>query len=181
MSPPVTAGSFRLGVRMIDPAYVRLMARYNRWQNENLFGTADLLADEARRQDHGAFFGSIHRTLSHLAWGDGTWMSRFTDRPAPGGGAGASPTLYPDWEGLKAVRRALDEDILAWAQAVDPAWLTSEMTWFSGAVGREVTRPVAPTVVHFFNHQTHHRGQVHAMLTRSGVRPGDTDLFLLEP
>ena len=55
---------------MIDPAYVRRMARYNRWQNANLYGVADLLSDEERRRERGAFFGSIHKTLSHLLWAD---------------------------------------------------------------------------------------------------------------
>ena len=65
---------------MIDPAYVQRMARYNRWQNANLYGVADTLSDEERRRERGAFFGSIHKTLSHLLWGDQIWMSRFTPR-----------------------------------------------------------------------------------------------------
>ena len=63
---------------MIDPAYVQRMARYNRWQNANLYGVADTLSDEERRRERGAFFGSIHKTLSHLLWADQIWMSRFT-------------------------------------------------------------------------------------------------------
>jgi uncharacterized damage-inducible protein DinB len=166
---------------MIDADYVLLMARYNRWQNENLYGAADRLTDEARRQDQGAFFGSIHRTFSHLAWGDGTWISRFTPRPAPAGTGKGSPDLYQDWEELKEVRRALDRDILAWAESIDPAWLAGDISWFSGVTQSQQTRKAWTTVVHFFNHQTHHRGQVHAMLTRLGVKPDDTDLFLLPP
>lgn len=165
---------------MIDAGYVRLMARYNRWQNENLYGAADALPDEARRADLGAFFGSVHATLSHLAWGDGTWMSRFAGRRPPPGRIADSPSLYADWEALKAERRSLDADILSWAERVEDGWLAGDLTWFSGAAGREVTRPVGALVVHFFNHQTHHRGQVHALLTRSGAKPGDTDLFLME-
>ncbi|MCZ8101064.1 MAG: DinB family protein [Burkholderiales bacterium] len=169
------------GAGVIGPGYVSMMARYNRWQNESIYNASETLADEARRQDLGAFFGSIHATLSHLAWGDATWMSRFTDRPAPGGRIAESTSLHSVWEELKAERRALDADILAWADRVDDGWLASELSWYSGAAGRQVTRPAAALVVHFFNHQTHHRGQVHAMLTRCGARPGDTDLFLMEP
>jgi uncharacterized damage-inducible protein DinB len=164
---------------VIDPGYVRMMARYNRWQNDSIYDAADGLGDARRREDLGAFFGSIHATLSHLAWGDGTWMSRFADRKAPGGRISDSPSLYAGWEALKTERRALDTDILAWSGRVDADWLAGDLTWYSGAAGREVTRPAAALVVHFFNHQTHHRGQVHAMLTRCGARPGDTDLFLL--
>ena len=83
---------------MIDPAYVRRMARYNRWQNANLYGVADALPDEERRRERGAFFGSIHKTLSHLLWADRIWMSRFTDVPKPEGGIPGSVSLYPDWD-----------------------------------------------------------------------------------
>ena len=69
---------------MIDTAYVQRMARYNRWQNRNLYGVADTLSDDERRRERGAFFGSIHKTLSHLLWADRIWMSRFTpDVPKP--------------------------------------------------------------------------------------------------
>ena len=70
---------------MIDPAYVRRMARYNRWQNANLYGVADALSDEERRRERGAFFGSIHKTLSHLLWADRIWMSRFHRRAEAAG------------------------------------------------------------------------------------------------
>ena len=71
---------------MIDRAYVQRMARYNRWQNENLYGVADGLSEAERQRERGAFFGTIHKTLSHLLWGDQIWMSRFTDLPQPQGG-----------------------------------------------------------------------------------------------
>ena len=61
---------------MITPGYVQRMARYNRWQNENLYGAADELSDEARRMDRSSFFKSIHATLSHILWADQIWMSR---------------------------------------------------------------------------------------------------------
>ena len=68
---------------MIDPTYARAMARYNQWQNENLYTAADGLSDEARRKNRGAFFKSIHATLSHLLWADNMWMSRLSDLPEP--------------------------------------------------------------------------------------------------
>jgi uncharacterized damage-inducible protein DinB len=64
---------------MITPAYVRAMAGYNRWQNQNLYGSADLLTDPQRKEQRGAFFGSIHGTLSHLLWADQVWMSRHAE------------------------------------------------------------------------------------------------------
>src|SRR5436305_9603257 len=116
---------------MIDPAYVQRMARYNRWQNANLYGVADALSDEERRRERGAFFGSIHKTLSHLLWGDQAWMSRFTDTPKPEGGIPESVALYADWENLKSERAAFDQKILDWASTVQPDWLAADQTYFS--------------------------------------------------
>jgi len=162
---------------MIDGAYVQRMARYNRWQNENLYAVADRISDEERRCERGAFFGSIHKTLSHLLWADRIWMSRFTqDVPRPPGGIAESVSLYPDWNGLKSERAAFDRTIIDWAGVVDPSWLAGEQTYYSAATKREWTRPRWMLVTHMFNHQTHHRGQVHCMLTQAGGKPSDTDL-----
>jgi uncharacterized damage-inducible protein DinB len=86
---------------------------------------------------------------------------------------------YPDWNDLKREREKFDEVILHWAQALDPHWLKGDLTWFSGAAQKEITRPRELLVTHFFNHQTHHRGQVHCMITQCGIRPGDTDLTIM--
>ena len=163
---------------MIDPAYVRRMARYNRWQNQNLYGVADTLSDEERRRERGAFFGSIHKTLSHLLWGDRIWMSRFTDVPKPEGGIPGSVSLYQDWDLLKRERAAFDETMIAWADGLDAAWLADYLTYYSSGAKRDITRPKWLLVTHMFNHQTHHRGQVHCMLTQAGGKPHDTDLPL---
>jgi uncharacterized damage-inducible protein DinB len=152
------------------------MARYNRWQNQNLYGVADTLTDDERRRERGAFFGSIHKTLSHLLWADHMQMSRFSDVPKPEAAIKDSPLLYPDWEALKRERAAFDQRMIGWADAIDPSWLAADITYFSGAIGRELTRPRWLMVTHLFNHQTHHRGQVHCMLTQAGGRPSDTDL-----
>jgi uncharacterized damage-inducible protein DinB len=164
---------------MIDRAYVQRMARYNRWQNENLYGVADTLSDAERRKERGAWFGSIHKTLSHLLWGDQIWMSRFTDLPKPNAGIPESVALFPDWDLLKSERVGFDRTIIDWADNIDDAWLAIDQTFYSGAAKREVTRPRWMLVAHMFNHQTHHRGQVHCMLTQAGPRPSDTDLTLM--
>ncbi len=161
---------------MIDGAYVQRMARYNRWQNENLYGVADRLPDEERRRERGAFFGSIHKTLNHLLWGDRAWMSRFADVPKPAGGIPESVSLYSDWDELKNERARFDRKIMDWADEIDPLWLAADHTYYSGAAKREVTKPRWVLVTHMFNHQTHHRGQVHCLLTQAGGKPHDTDL-----
>jgi uncharacterized damage-inducible protein DinB len=164
---------------MIDPAYVKRMARYNRWQNQNLFGVADRLSDEERRRERGAFFGSIHNTLSHLMWADQIWMSRLTDMPAPKGGIPESLSLYPEWELLRNDRTALDQRIISWADGLHEAALAGDLAWHSAVAKCEVGKPTWLLVTHMFNHQTHHRGQVHCMLTQAGGKPHDTDLAFM--
>lgn len=166
---------------MVTLAWVRLMAAYNAEMNRRLYAAADGLAADQLRADRGAFFGSIHGTLSHLMWGDATWTSRFAGWPAPGCGIKDSPGMHPDWARLRAARADLDARIIAWAAAMQPDWPDGTLTWFSGALGREMTRPHWVLVTHFFNHQTHHRGQVHALLTSFGAATGDTDLPFILP
>ncbi|WP_212525750.1 DinB family protein [Actibacterium sp. MT2.3-13A] len=164
---------------MITRAYVRTMSRYNRWQNRQVLAACDTLTPQALTEDRGAFFGSILGTLSHLMWGDALWMSRFDSWDKPHVGIAGSARFVPDWPTLRRLRPEADARIAAWADALPEDGLAGDLAWFSGAAGREVSMPLTLCVTHFFNHQTHHRGQVHAMLTAAGARPGDTDLFLM--
>jgi uncharacterized damage-inducible protein DinB len=162
---------------MITPGYVRTMADYNRWQNGSLYGAGASLTDAQRKEPRGAFFGSIHATLNHLLWGDQIWMSRFAATPKPkAAGIPDSVGMFASWDDLVRERQAFDAVIVEWAGKLDAGWLEGDMTWFSGAAGREVTKPRWLLVTHLFNHQAHHRGQVHCMLTQAGVKPGATDL-----
>ena len=164
---------------MIDPGYVQRMARYNRWQNENLYGVADTLTDGERRRERGAFFGSIHATFNHLLWADQIWMSRLAGSPRPEGGIPESVSRHAQWSDLKRERGAFDEIIIDWADHLDPAWLAGDLTWYSVAAKTELSNPRWLLVTHMFNHQTHHRGQTHCMLTQAGGKPKDTDLPLM--
>jgi len=161
---------------MITPAYLERMARYNSWQNGSIFGAADTLDDAARRADRGAFFASIHRTLSHLLWGDTAWMDRFEGGDGPGVPIAESGDWVADWGVLKSRRRAMDARIRDWARTATAADIEGDFTWSSGTTGRDMTLPKAVCLIQLFNHQTHHRGQVHAMLTAAGARPDVTDL-----
>ena len=152
------------------------MAAYNAAMNRRFYAAAATLTDEARRADRGAFFGSVHGTLSHLLWGDEGWMARLDGWPPPGASLSDSPRYVADFAELRVRREDADARILRWADGLDPARLSGDLTYFSAAAEREFTKPVALLVVHVFNHQAHHRGQVHAMLTAVGARTGDTDL-----
>ena len=166
---------------MITPAYVQTMAAYNAETNRRWFDAAARLPDAERRADRGAFFRSMHGTLCHLLWADRMWMSRFAGWDRPAQPIGESAALVEAFGALRAARIDADAGLCAWAATVDAGWLAGMHTWFSGAAGREVTRPTALLVMHMFNHQAHHRGQVHALLTAAGEATGDTDLWLLAP
>ncbi len=162
---------------MISRAYIETMADYNRWQNSSLYDAASNLSDVERRADRGAFFGSIHATLSHLMWGDKIWLNRFgAEGTARKSSIADSVNEGSDWQEMVQERRMLDQLIIEWAQGVDETTLGGDLTWYSGAMDREVSKPLGLLIAHFFNHQTHHRGQVHAMLTAAGQKPDDTDL-----
>ena len=166
---------------MITPAYCRTMAAYNTEMNKRLYEAANRLSDAERRRDRGAFWHSVHGTLVHIVWGDAQWMSRFDAWQRPATPIKQSDHFIEDWPELCAAREKGDADISRWAQKVDDTWLNADLTWFSGAANREVTAPKRLLVTHFFNHQTHHRGQAHAMITAAGQPTGDTDLFLVVP
>ncbi len=164
---------------MITTDHARTMARYNRWQNRSLMQAAESLPHDLLTEEKGAFWGSILKTLNHILWADRIWMARFEGLERPplsmAEGSVAHETLA-DW---REVRSGLDDHIVEWSKHVTNDWLSAELAWFSGAAERDMRMPCGLCVTHFFNHQTHHRGQVHTMLTAAGVCPDDTDLFLM--
>ncbi len=165
---------------MITPGYVQKMSAYSSWMNDGIYGACDQLSDGDRKKDCGTFFKSIHGTLNHHLWGDQIWMHRFTGTPAPQSEAiPGSVSQYDSFEDLKRERGAFDQVIADWAGDIEPAELEGDLTWYSGAAERELSRPRWLLITHMFNHQTHHRGQVHGMLTGFGVKTADTDLPLM--
>jgi uncharacterized damage-inducible protein DinB len=164
---------------LVNPAFVRTMAAYNAEMNRRIYAAAERIPEPARRLERGAFWGSLHGTLCHLLWGDQSWMSRFDGWPKPAVIQKQSATLIADFEELQRVRIDADAKISAWAGRVTDAWLAEDQSWFSSSVQRELRQPRSLLVTHFFNHQTHHRGQAHALITACGEQTGDTDLFLV--
>jgi uncharacterized damage-inducible protein DinB len=163
--------------RMHDQsAMFRLLARYNRWQNANLFAAAATLDDAALRQDRGAFFGSILGTLNHIYWADRGWMNGFTDLPDLPHPIEDSPFVMADFDALRQERDVFDVAIITWADGIEADWLAALPDWPHTSDAWTEPKPHWVYVLHFFNHQTHHRGQVHAMLTAAGATPGRTDL-----
>ncbi len=164
---------------MITPDYCRAMAAYNTWQNKSVRRCAEALSLAELTQDRGVFFGSLMGTLNHLLWGDVLWMSRFDGGDAPSTDIPSSTDFTPTLAEWAAERIRLDARIEEWARRLHAIDLTGDLTWFSGSINADVTRPKAVCVTHFFNHQTHHRGQIHAMLTAAGQSPDRTDLVFM--
>ena len=153
------------------------MARYNTWQNGSLMAAADGLSHDARWQDRGAFFGSIAATFNHLLWDDSLWLARFAGNPRPEDSTPVSLHAPTEWDVFKALRVTQDTAIEAWAAALEDVEGTVE--WYPGGGEVRIEKPRALCYAHLFNHQTHHRGQIHAMLTAAGAKLEPTDLPML--
>lgn len=165
---------------MISAGYVKTMARYNAWQNKQLMRILDAMSEDELRLERGAFFGSIMGTINHLLWADMLWMNRFDpSAPTPPCAAADALTMFPTFGTWSAERFRTDGVITLWAERVKSVTLHGEMTWYSAVMKQDFTRPIATCVAHFFNHQTHHRGQVHMMLTAAGQDAPVSDLILL--
>ena len=141
----------------------QMFAGYNAWCNERLYDAAALVPDAEYRADRGAFFKSLHGTLNHLLVGDRIWMRRFT-------GAGVQPPsldaiLYDDFAALRTARRSQDVLISRYIGGLDNAALNGTLRYKTVVNPQTIEQPLAPALDHFFNHQTHHRGQAHTLLT----------------
>src|SRR5262245_3232208 len=157
--------------------HARTMAAYNHWMNGKLYEASGPLPDAERKRDLGAFFKSIHGTLNHLLLADRLWLGRFTQ--APFLMESLDQELYADFEELRRERERTDQQIIGWAGALSEKQFGSQLTYVSVIERRPRSLPFWLAVLHFFNHQTHHRGQVTTLLMQSGIDPGETDLLWL--
>jgi uncharacterized damage-inducible protein DinB len=175
---------------MAGTGYVRKMAEYNAWMNAKVYEAAGKLSPAELVQDRGAFFGSILGTLNHLVVADTIWLKRFAAHPARF--AALEPVLalplperldtilFTDLAAMTVHRVWLDGVITAFADAMTETGLASTLH-YTNTKGTPFARPLSGVLMHFFNHQTHHRGQVSTLLTQAGVDIGVTDLLALLP
>jgi len=162
---------------MNSTKHATAMARYNQWMNQRLYELCAALADEQRKQDLGAFFKSIHGTLNHILVADRIWMGRFTGIPSTC--TALDQELYSDFAELRQARAVEDHGIVAWADALTDEQLSGNLSYMSLVNPQPRAYPLWFVVSHFFNHQTHHRGQITTLLMQLGVDPGITDLIML--
>ncbi len=165
--------------KMLLAEYCRLMARYNTWQNASLVTAADGLTNVDRWKDRGAFFQSIAATLNHICWADALMLQRLKGNERPEEAIKHSLTSPSRWDDFKTLRLQRDEEIEEWAARFLDADLNGMIVWYPGDGSTRIEKPKALCAIELFNHQTHHRGQIHAMLTAAGAEPEPTDLSML--
>lgn len=158
---------------MSDSAYFRLLADYNRWANGVLYDAVAKLTPEAYFKPRPAFFKSIHGALNHLVVADRIWLGRIVgkldEKPL-------NSILYDDLASLRAARQAEDERLIGIVAGLDEQRLSGTLI-YKNSTGTEFHTPMRIVLGHMFNHETHHRGQVHDLLTQTDVPPPSLDLI----
>jgi uncharacterized damage-inducible protein DinB len=157
----------------------RTLARYNKVANARLYEQCGKLELAEYRRERPGSFGSIHALLNHTLLGDRIWMSRFA-----GGGSTTPPLntiLFETFAELSAARSEQDAGIESFFANVDDGFVSRSLS-YTNSLGKDCTDSAPHAVLHFFNHQTHHRGQVHVMLSQTDVRPPSLDMHrILNP
>ena len=163
---------------MITSQYCAVMATYNSWMNAKMYALCERLTDVDRKKDLGAFFRSIHSTLNHVLACDLMFLASFTEDARF---VECEGDLHEDFTALRHDRARVDSRLLEWSKTVSPDWLAASSTYTHYEDGASRTVTQAFWVVHMFNHQTHHRGQVTTLLTQLGLDIGSTDLHMSVP
>ena len=156
-------------------AHFRRLAAYNRWANRTLYEAAGKLSAQAFAAPRVGFFPSLSKTLNHILVGDTVWMGRL-DGTGAGGIAGLDQTLHAEFAPLAKARATMDDRIVAFVDALDDQRL-DETLCYRNMAGEAMETAVDQVLTHFFNHQTHHRGQAHTMLSSTEVKPPVLDLI----
>ena len=157
--------------------YYSTFARYNAWANTRLYEACAKLPESEYLKPRASFFGSIHATLNHLMVGDRIWLGRIEGRPEK---LALNQILYGDFTALQVARVAEDDRLVRVVEGLDPTRLDQPLDYLNTR-GERFRTPLRIVLDHLFNHQTHHRGQAHALITAAGEKTDDTDLFLVIP
>jgi uncharacterized damage-inducible protein DinB len=159
-------------------AHYQMFGHYNAWANGRLYASAAGLGAEQYRADRGAFFKSVHGTLNHLLATDRIWMWRFTgEGDAPGR---LDAILFEDFADLRAAREAEDRRIIGYVDGLNEDRIAGTITYRRVSSPEQFEQQLAPALAHWFNHQAHHRGQVHAILTGLVGEAPELDLLYFQ-
>ncbi len=167
-----------------------LMADYNQWMNKSIYESASKLSNSELAENRGAFFGSIIGTLNHVLVGDTIWLKRFAGHPSQlstldyvrdlNNPQSLNTILYTDFEKLRTARTKMDSTIQEFTHELTDSVLLSSLA-YTNTQGEPFTKKLAYLIQHFFNHQTHHRGQVSTLFNQAGIDTGVTDLLVSIP
>ncbi|WP_298446883.1 DinB family protein [uncultured Marinobacter sp.] len=170
--------------------HFELLAAYNQWMNSKVYEAAGQLSETELAKDRGAFFGSILGTLNHILVGDTIWLKRFATHPSCvsslqevsklSNPTSLSQTVFDDIGSLSEHRAWLDRQIVSWIAQLTEGDLGLVLS-YRNTKGISANKRYSSLILHFFNHQTHHRGQVSALLSQAGADVGVTDLLALIP
>ncbi len=154
--------------------HFRTLARFNAWANNEVYdAVATLPAAEIGKARPAAYFDSILGTLNHLLVCDLLWFGRVAG--VDPGVSSLDQILHEDFGALRAARAAADARIVDLVDALDEARLAADLSYGSMA-GDPNSMPLGIVLASVFNHQTHHRGQVHALLKEAGAETPDLDI-----
>ena len=155
--------------------HLRMMARYNKWANAQLNTAVMNISHDAYMAKREAFFGSIHGGLNHILLIDRIWRGRVEGNPYPADRLDIIVT--DDREAFLCERMAEDDILIDFTDSFDEKSLDEKVT-YSSLIGFTGTDPRRLILAHMFNHATHHRGQIHALLTQVPVDPPPLDLMI---
>jgi len=166
--------------------YLQQMAQYNQWVNYRLVEKIGLLPEKKMGEEHGAYSGSILGILNHLYIADVFWLDRCAEIKACSQALAEitildkpnnlHDILYDDFEELIVKRIVLDDLILSFSRTWDEAMLEEPVSYHN-ADGEKQQQPLGMLLLHLFNHQTHHRGQITSLLFQAGIEAEVTDLL----
>jgi uncharacterized damage-inducible protein DinB len=168
----------------------RLMAQYNSWANNKVYELVDSLTEAEQKRNLNTFFGSICGTLNHLLLGDRAWLGRFSsgtnyrfyalqDAKLVFEFESLAQILYPDFIELRHERIETDRVIENWLEELEPEMLSTRLHYANPKRGIDREHSLWFGLTHFFNHQTHHRGQLTTLLHQLGKDYGVTDFLAM--
>lgn len=167
-----------------------LMAEYNSWMNEKIYSICKQIPHEKLHQNLGAFFLSIIGTLNHILVADIIWLKRFSDHPKNYSSLdyirsikkphSLNQIIYDRIEDLTLEREKIDQIIKDFILEITEEDLENSFS-YKNMKGEHFNKKFSYIILHFFNHQTHHRGQVSTLLSQLNLELGITDLLVLIP
>lgn len=166
--------------------HFRRYARYNAWINQSLLEASLSLSPAQQEQDQQVFFKSITGSWNHIMVGDLLWLNRLAiifpiladtmdNWPKPNA---LNQIIYPELKQLVKPRQQLDELIIQWCDFLRESDCEDRLQYHNTQDELQV-QPLPQVLQHLFNHQTHHRGQITALLSQQGINYGPTDLLFM--